>query len=91
VPTSARPTPEQAIAAVDGASIAVYLGHGDASPHPYSATTNAWGPTGHTEIARWLVAEHRIGGWWAQSVTVAYERARGVRAKHERAAASTAP
>jgi uncharacterized protein YndB with AHSA1/START domain len=48
---------------------------------------DAWGATDrtHTEIARWLVAEHEIGGWWAQSVTVAYERARGMRAKHERA------
>ena len=47
---------------------------------------DAWGATerAHPEIARWLVAEHGIGGWWAQSVTVAYERARGMRAKHER-------
>lgn len=45
-----------------------------------------WGGTEHrhTEIARWLVAEHGIGGWWAQSVTVAYERARGMRATNER-------
>jgi len=48
---------------------------------------DAWGATErtHTEIARWLVAEQGIGGWWAQSVTVAYERARGMRARHERA------
>jgi hypothetical protein len=38
----------------------------------------------HPEIAHWLVAEHGIGGWWAQSVTVAYERARGMRAMRER-------
>jgi hypothetical protein len=38
----------------------------------------------HADIARWLVAEHGIGGWWAQSVTVAYERARGMRAMRER-------
>lgn len=37
----------------------------------------------HPEIARWLVAEHGIGGWWAQSVTVAYERARGMRVRHQ--------
>jgi hypothetical protein len=45
-----------------------------------------WGATArtHTEIARWLVAEHGIGGWWAQGVTVAYERARGMRAIHQR-------
>jgi uncharacterized protein YndB with AHSA1/START domain len=46
---------------------------------------DAWGATDrkHPEIARWLVAEHGIGGWWAQSVTVAYERARGMRAVHQ--------
>ena len=45
-----------------------------------------WGATSHThtQIARWLVAEHGIGGWWAQGVTVAYERARGMRAMHQR-------
>lgn len=41
-----------------------------------------WGATGrtHTEIARWLVSEHGVDGWWAQSVTVSYEQARGMRA-----------
>ncbi|HZA84964.1 MAG TPA: DUF4287 domain-containing protein, partial [Actinomycetes bacterium] len=33
----------------------------------------------HPEIARWLVEEHAVGGWWAQGVTVAYEQARGLR------------
>ncbi len=43
---------------------------------------DGWGATErkHPEIARWLVAEHGIGGWWAQSVTVGYEKARGMRA-----------
>lgn len=46
---------------------------------------DAWGATErkHPEIARWLVAEEGIGGWWAQSVTVAYERVRGMRAMHQ--------
>lgn len=35
----------------------------------------------HTEIARYLTDEHDVSGWWAQSVTVGYERARGIRAK----------
>jgi Domain of unknown function (DUF4287) len=38
----------------------------------------------HKEIARWLREEQEIGGWWAQSVTVSYERARGLRAVGER-------
>ncbi len=47
---------------------------------------DGWGATDHShaEIARWLVATHGIGGWWAQSVTVAWERARGLRARNER-------
>lgn len=38
----------------------------------------------HTEIARHLATEHGVPGWWRQTVTVGYERARGLRAKHER-------
>jgi hypothetical protein len=38
---------------------------------------------GHTEIARWLREEQGVAGWWAQSVTVSYERARGLREVHE--------
>ncbi|MCP3820611.1 DUF4287 domain-containing protein [Streptomyces sp. A3M-1-3] len=46
------------------------------------ALLDAWGGTGHThtEIARRLVEEHGVDGWWAQSITVAYEQARGMRA-----------
>ena len=47
---------------------------------------DAWGARErtHREIARWLVSEQGIGGWWAQSVTVGYERARGMRALYQR-------
>lgn len=38
----------------------------------------------HAEIARHVSDEYEIDGWWAQSVTVGYERARGMRAIHER-------
>jgi hypothetical protein len=37
----------------------------------------------HRDTAAWLVAEHDIDGWWAQSVTVGYERARGLRQPHQ--------
>ncbi|NIJ04906.1 hypothetical protein [Frigoribacterium faeni] len=33
----------------------------------------------HTQIARILVDEHEVPGWWAQSITVRYEQARGMR------------
>jgi hypothetical protein len=33
----------------------------------------------HPKIAAWLQAEHGVAGWWAQSITVEYEKARGLR------------
>jgi hypothetical protein len=44
-----------------------------------------WGATdrSHPEIARHLREDRGLDGWWAQSVTVGYERARGLRAMHE--------
>jgi hypothetical protein len=38
----------------------------------------------HPEIARYLSEEQGVGNWWAQSVTVGYERDRGMRLKYER-------
>jgi len=38
----------------------------------------------HREIARHLHEELGLSGWWAQSVTVGYERIRGLRAKNQR-------
>lgn len=34
---------------------------------------------GHTAIARWVHEEHGVDGWWAQGVTVGYERLVGLR------------
>ncbi|PXA68439.1 hypothetical protein [Cryobacterium arcticum] len=34
---------------------------------------------GHTAIAAWVHAEHGVPGWWAQGVTVGYERIAGLR------------
>jgi hypothetical protein len=34
----------------------------------------------HTEIAGYVNVELGVDGWWAQSITVSYERARGLRA-----------
>jgi hypothetical protein len=46
---------------------------------------DAWGAIDrtHTEIARHLVDAYAVTGWWAQAVTVGFERARGRRAVHE--------
>ena len=38
----------------------------------------------HREIARYLMDEREVPGWWAQSITVYYERERGMRLKHQR-------
>jgi len=39
---------------------------------------------GHTAAARHLFADHHVPGWYAQGITVAYERARGVRVLNQR-------
>lgn len=48
---------------------------------------DTWGATErrHPEIARWLADEHGVSSWYAQTITVGYERARGLRALHEQA------
>lgn len=38
----------------------------------------------HREIVAHLSRAHAVGPWWRQMVTVGYERARGLRAKHQR-------
>jgi hypothetical protein len=45
----------------------------------WDATTRS-----HRDIARYLREELGVPGWWSQSVTVEYERARGMRARHQR-------
>jgi len=51
------------------------------------AVLDEWGAPGqtHTEMARWLREEHGVDGWYSQSITVGYERARGLRAPGEHA------
>ena len=50
------------------------------------AILDAWGAKEqtHTEIARYVNEEHGVPGWWAQTVTVGYERGRGMRRVNER-------
>jgi uncharacterized protein YndB with AHSA1/START domain len=51
------------------------------------ALLDRWGAVNkkHREIARWLVEEHEVDGWWSQSITVTYEQERGMRAPGQRA------
>jgi len=51
------------------------------------ALLDAWGATdhNHTEIATWLREGKGVPGWWAQNITVSYERARGMRRVHQMA------
>jgi uncharacterized protein YndB with AHSA1/START domain len=37
----------------------------------------------HKEIVAFLHNEHGVGPWWQQMVTVTYEQARGMRARHQ--------
>ena len=39
----------------------------------------------HAEIVEYLRAEHGVPDWWTQAITNGYERARGLRAKHQQA------
>ena len=43
---------------------------------------DGWGAKGrtHTEIARHVIGELGVDGWWGQSIAVSYERTRGMRA-----------
>lgn len=38
----------------------------------------------HKQIVAVLHSKHKIGPWWGQMVTVGYEQATGLRAKHEK-------
>lgn len=39
----------------------------------------------HPEIARYLIEDKKVPGWWAQTITVWYQRSRGLRLKHQQA------
>ena len=50
------------------------------------AILDRWGGTSHShiEIARYLADEQQVPMWWTQTITVSYERARGMRVKYQR-------
>lgn len=69
--------------AVSDAAARKRTGHG--LDH-WFAVLDAFGAVkrGHSAAARHLSDDHGVDGWFAQGITVAYERARGLRAPHQR-------
>ncbi|HLU33566.1 MAG TPA: hypothetical protein VKZ74_06050 [Natronosporangium sp.] len=51
------------------------------------AILDRWGGRGrtHKQTAAFLMGEHAVPGWWAQTITVWYQRDRGLRLKHQQA------
>jgi hypothetical protein len=51
----------------------------------WRALIDAWPghEDGHTAVAAWLQEEHDVAGWWAQTVTVGWERITGRRLPHQ--------
>jgi hypothetical protein len=51
------------------------------------AILDRWGAgeRAHGETAAHLMAEHAVPGWWAQAITMWYQRSRGLRLKHQQA------
>ena len=75
--------PAAAKGSVSEATSRARTGHG--LDH-WFAVLDAFGAVerGHTAAARHLADAHQVPGWYAQGITVAYERARGVRALNQR-------
>lgn len=72
-------TPEQRVLLMRGEDVVIRAtGHG--WDH-WVALLDDWDAPGrtHAEIARHLVEAHQVSGWWAQGITVSYERVRGMR------------
>ena len=86
VPSPAPPV--VAKGSVSDATSRAKTGHG--LDH-WFAVLDAFGAVerGHTAAARHLYETHGVPGWYAQGITVAYERARGVRAVNQRAQTAT--
>ncbi|HET7769636.1 MAG TPA: SRPBCC domain-containing protein [Chloroflexota bacterium] len=76
-----KPLPQDAVAS-PGMSDAALRRKTGRGWEEWLEVIDAWGGATrtHPEIASWLMSEHGVEGWWAQSVTVGYERARGKRA-----------
>ena len=88
------PRPGRVAPAPDEVDLAALAGTSDASVSKGTGRTwKEWASVldragaaklAHSEIARIVHEEHGIPGWWSQSVTVGYERIRGLRQKGQR-------
>jgi hypothetical protein len=77
------PTPVAAKGSVSDAKAREKTGHG--LDHWFAVLDQFGGvEKGHTASARHLHDDHGVPGWYAQGITVAYERARGARTLNQR-------
>jgi hypothetical protein len=78
-----KPAPKTAKPTMSDASFVKKTGHDLAY---WFAVLDKFGAVekGHTAAARHLYEDHKVDGWYAQGITVSYERARGVRAANQR-------
>jgi hypothetical protein len=81
--TESRPAPGPSRGSVSEATAREKTGHG---LRYWFDVLDRFGAVekGHTAAARHLHDAHDVPGWYAQGITVAYERARGVRALNQR-------
>jgi len=80
---ASRPATRESRSTMSEARFREKTGHG---LHHWFAVLDRFGAVekGHTAAARYLQDVHNVSGWDAQSVTVSYERARGMRAPNQR-------
>jgi hypothetical protein len=77
---SARPAPSRG--AISEAAVLRKTGHG--LDHWFAVLdAHSAKSKGHTAAARHLYATHGLPGWYAQGITVSWERARGLRAMNQ--------
>lgn len=83
-----QPTPEApAGAAPPEHSDAVILDNTGHSWQYWCEQIDTWPghDQGHSAVAAWLEQEHEVPGWWAQAITVGWERLTGRRLPHQMA------
>ena len=82
-PASAAPRSRATKGSVSDANAREKTGHG--LDHWFTVLDRFGGvEKGHTASARHLYEDHGVPGWYAQGITVAYERARGARTLNQR-------